>query len=334
MKSKPPSSQDVAALAGVSRAQVSYVLNGRRPEHVSADNRQKIIDAALALGYSPQRSAQALAKGYANKVALFFPAPYPFHINAMIGAIHETGLVDGCIPVQYSFNSYHDPERKRLAFRDLIARKPRGLFCSLFDVTLDDVEEARKRGIKHIVLYDIEPHEGYPTLVLPVRQIAAAAVEHLRFRGHRRIGILRPSDSVQAKSYQARLQGAQAVLGTSAELFEWPWPGETRPTLAGARTFLASGAPKVTALYAYNDEYAFPVLTAARELGLKVPGDLAVIGANDLPHDDYVSPPLTSVSLGELGLGQRAVELINGALLGTAAPAALIVPRVVLRAST
>lgn len=342
-RSSQPSSEDVARLAGVSRTQVSYVLNGQKAQHVSAENRQKILDAAQVLGYSPQRSAQALARGYSNEFGLFFPAPYTFMINAMLGTIHEQGLADGCVPVQYSFNSYHDAVRKRVAFRDLLARKPRGLFCSLFDVTLEDVEEARQKGIRHIVLYDIEDHVGFPTLVLPLWELGNLAIQHLLFRGHRRIGMIKPADPVQERAYRVRWAGAVAASRAvqDVELVELPWPGtEVRPTPEGARLFFDQNdlrAMGITAIYTYTDEYALPILAELHDRGVSVPQQVAVLGNDDLPSGALVRPSLTSIRLDQDTLGQRAVAMINASILGSELDMVHrnpLVPRIVLRQTT
>jgi DNA-binding LacI/PurR family transcriptional regulator len=296
-----PSADDVARGAGVSRTQVSYVMNNTRAAHVSAENRQKILEAAEALGYQPHQSAQALARGYANEFALFFPAPYTFRINAMLGSIHEWGLADGCVPVQYSFNSYLEPVRKRAALRTLLARKPRGLFCSPFDVSAEDLDEARSRGVRHIVLWDLEDHADYPTLVLPVGALGALAVNHLAAQGHRNIGFLRPADPVQGKAYAQRLAGAQRATEALAGvgLIELPWPDESRPTFGSAGVFLDRSelsSRGITALYCYSDEYALPLLAALHDRGVIVPRDLAVMGTDDLEFGALVRPALTTIS--------------------------------------
>lgn len=344
MGTKPnqPSAADVALKAGVSRTQVSYVMNNTRADHVSAENRQKILEAAEALGYHPHQSAQALARGFANEFALFFPAPYTFRINAMLGSIHELGLADGCVPVQYSFNSYLEPVRKRAALRALLARKPRGLFCSPFDVTADDLDEARSRGVRHIVLWDLEDHADYPTLVLPVGSLGVLAVNHLVARGHRHIGILRPSDPVQGKAYALRLAGAQraAEVGLGVRLTELPWPDEARPTFGSAGVFLDRSELHergISALYCYSDEYALPLLAALHDRGVTVPRDLAVMGTDDLEFGALMRPALTTISLDGANLGRRAVDLINAQLIGLPLSEDLLrplVPQLVQRATT
>ena len=91
---KRPTSLDVAKLAGVSRAQVSYVLSGSDSSHASSEKRALILAAVKQLGYQPHQSARALRKGFSNEFGLFFPAPYTPRINQMLGVIHEVGLVN------------------------------------------------------------------------------------------------------------------------------------------------------------------------------------------------------------------------------------------------
>jgi len=317
-----PSAVDVARRAGVSRTQVSYVLNNTKAEHVSAENREKILAAARELGYQPHQSAQALRRGYANEFALFFPAPYTNRINAMLGSIHEAGLADGCVPVQYSFNSYHEPARKQDAFRALLARKPRGLFLSLFDVTMDDILYAKSLGVDRILLYDIEAHPGFPTLVLPVEAIGFLAAQHLLFRGHQRLGVLKPSDPVQGRAYELRLEGMRRALATcsDAHLVELPWPAEElRPTAEGAKAFVDEhriGKSEVSCLYTFSDEYAFPLMARLLDLGVRIPGQIALLGSDDISFAALIRPALTTIAFDRDSLGRRAASMINALITG------------------
>jgi DNA-binding LacI/PurR family transcriptional regulator len=343
IKSSQPSAVDVAKKAGVSRTQVSYVLNNTRADHVSAENREKILAAARDLGYQPHQSAQALRRGFANEFGLFFPAPYTARINAMLGTIHETGLADGCLPVQYSFNSYHEPERKREAFRALLARKPRGLFCSLLDIDQAFLDEARDRGVEKILVFDIEDHTGSPTLALPTEAIGFLAIQHLLFRGHHDIGILKPSDPIQERAYALRMAGARKALAqvSGCRLHEFPWPAENlRPTPPFAGVFLKETgllSSGITALYTYSDEFALPLLAELLDQGVSVPRDLALVGTDDLPLATLTRPALTTIRFDQDTLGHRAVALINALITDEAPPLEHqrpLTPQLVLRQTT
>lgn len=338
-----PTSKDVARLAGVSRTQVSYVMNGTGSNHVSKERQQRILDAAKALGYSPHHSAQALRKGYSNEFSIFFPAPYPPKINAIIGKIHEMGLAQECLPVQYSFNSYQDPERKQEALDILLSRRPVGVFCSLFDLDMEEIEFIRSKGIDKILVLDIEEHEDIATLALPIEAIGNIAARHLVERGHRNIGVLRPFDPVQKNSFEKRLEGMKRALSlvpdAQLQIMEWP-EGNVRPTLEHAVQFvdqMLSLEPRPTALYTYGDDYGFNILTALRKRGIRVPDEVAVIGTDNSEYCSLSQPTLTSIDIDTNDFAARAVALINSLITGTSPEGRFLeppVPELVEREST
>lgn len=337
-----PTSADVARAAGVSRTQVSYVLNNTGADHVSEEKRRRIVEAAKELGYVPHSSAQALRRGYSNEFAIFFPAPYTPRINEMLGTIHERGLAEGCVPAQYSFNSYTDPERKLEAFRLLLAGRPRGLFCGLLDIGRREISLARAKGVEHILVLDVEPHGDIPTLVIPAERIGYAAAEHLLALGHRRLGILRPSDPIQQRPFALRLKGIKAAAARcrGAELRVLQWPLENlRPTLRYAEDFAAAlmGAEGLTALYTYSDDYALPLAAVLQDRGVRIPEDISLLGTDNLPYGAMVRPGLSTIELDEIPLGERAVGMMNRLLTGGGTAdldAEATRPRVIPRAST
>jgi len=319
-------SADVARLAGVSRTQVSYVLNKTGTEHVSEEKRNRIIQAARDLAYQPHQSAQALRKGYSNEFGLFFPAPYSTRINAMLGTIHEMGLVNDCMPTQYSFNSYRDAGRKQEAFQAMVARRPIGIFCSLLDVSREDIEYARERGIERILVLDVEEHADLETLYMPLEPVGFLVAEHLLDLGHRHLGIIRPADPIQARGFDLRYRGMkramEAVPGSRLSVLDWSRENN-RPTLEFAaefveRTLLQGERP--SALYTYSDDYAFPVQAVLLDHGMNIPGDLSLVGTDDLPYSALLRPSLTTVRIDRTGLGEQAVSLINALISGLPPP--------------
>lgn len=324
-----PTSADVARAAGVSRTQVSYVLNNTGAEHVSDEKRQRIIQAARDLGYLPHISAQTLRRGYSNEFAIFFPAPYPPRINEILGTIHERGLAEGCVPTQYSFNSYTNPERKLEAFRLLLASRPRGLFCGLLDIGMAEINLARAKGIEHILVLDVERHADIPTLFVPAERIGFVAAEHLLSLGHRRLGILCPSDPIQKRPFELRYKGfkkaASKYRNVDIRILKWP-KENLRPTLRYAEDFtsaLLADRGSLTALYTYSDDYALPLMAALQDHGIRIPQDLCLIGTDDLPYGAMVRPALSTIKLDKIPLGDRAVTMINRLLTGAGNPPVL-----------
>ncbi len=347
-KQKPPlptvpSESDVARLAGVSRTQVSYALSGTGTTHVKAEKRERILAAARKLGYHPHQFAQSLRRGFSLEFSIFFPAPYPPFIMKIIDSIDEIGLARGCVVTQYAWNRHRDPERKREAFRAILARRPMGIFCSLLDLDREDIEEAQARGIERILVLDVERHDDLATFFLPVEEIGRAAAAHLFDRGHRRIAVVRPADPVQGRPFKLRHRGMKKALapnrGARLAILEWP-AGDIMPTLDAARAFVTRfmGSPdRPTAIYAYSDDYALPLMRALRERGVKVPRDVAVLGTDDLAYCELYSPSLSTIRFDSSALGERAVALINSLITGEPPEARFLqapIPYVIQREST
>ena len=320
---KRPTSLDVAKLAGVSRAQVSYVLSGSDSNHASSEKRALILAAVKQLGYQPHQSARALRKGFSNEFGLFFPAPYTPRINQMLGVIHEVGLVNQCMPTQYSFNSYHDAERKREAFEAMLARRPAGIFCSLLDIDRSDIEYARKKGVERILVLDVEPHDDLATFFLPAEQVGYLAASHLVSLGHRHLSIIQPADPIQSRGFALRLEGMKrAVSGMpNCQITVIPWPSENlRPTYAAAcsvvRHFFCAKENRPSALYAFSDDYAFTILAASFDAGIVVPDELSILGTDDHEYSALLRPALSTIRFDTQSQGLRAVAMINALLLG------------------
>jgi len=337
-----PTSADVARVAGVSRTQVSYVLNNTGTDHVSEEKRRRIMEAAKAIGYVPHSSAQTLRRGYSNEFAIFFPAPYTPRINEILGTIHERGLAEGCVPTQYSFNSYTNPERKLEAFRLLLASRPRGLFCGLLDIGKEEIKLARAKGIERILVLDVEQHQDIPTLFIPAERIGFVAAEHLLALGHRQLGIIYPSDPIQQRPFELRYKGfKKAAAGyQNVEIKVFNWPKENlRPTLRYAEDFatsLLANKGSLSALYTYSDDYALPLMAVLQNRGLRIPEDISLVGTDNLPYGAMVRPGLSTIELDKFPLGERAVAMMNSLLTGVASTSmeAEPKPQLIARASS
>jgi LacI family transcriptional regulator len=319
---KVPSEIDVARLAGVSRTQVSYTLNGTGTTHVTAEKRERILAAARELGYHPHQFAQSLRRGFSLEFSIFFPAPYTPLINKIIDTIDEIGLAKGCVVTQYAWNLHRDPERKREAFRAILARRPMGIFCSLLDLDRQDIEEAQARGIERILVLDVERHDDLATFFLPVEEIGRVAATHLLDRGHRRIAVVRPANPVQNRPFRLRHRGMKKAMAHYKDarlaILEWP-TGDMMPTLDAARAFVTRfmGSPdRPTAIYAYSDDYALPLMRALRERDVEVPRGVSVLGTDDLAYCELCSPSLSTIRFDSSALGERAVALINSLITG------------------
>lgn len=321
---KLPTATDVAKLAGVSRTQVSYVMNNIRMSHVSTANRQKIMEAADKLGYQPHSSAQTLRRGYSKEFSIFFPAPYPPRINRVIGMIHEKGLVDGFTPIQYSFHSYENKERKYQSLHAMLNKKPYAVFCSLFDLERKDIDYMLETGVRKVLVWDVNEHIDLPSIHLPIVDVGKLAAEHLQSHGYRQVGFIKPSDPIQNRAFELRLKGFldgwKGSKSTDIKILDWP-KASYRPTLKSARKFIDSfGSPSrlPEAIYGYADDYALTLMAALRELGIRIPEDVAILGTDNIDYCELSQPKLTSIQLDSSDLGLRAVAMMNHLITGEA----------------
>jgi DNA-binding LacI/PurR family transcriptional regulator len=318
-------------------------LNGTGSTHVSPEKRKHILEVARTFNYRPHYSAQTLRRGYSSEFAIFFPAPYNSRIMNLIGTIHESGLAGECVVTQYSWNSHTNPERKQEAFQAMLARRPRGIFCSLLDIERKDIDEARAGGIDRILVLDVERHNDLTTLFMPVEEIGRIAAAHLLEQGHRHIAFIRPMDPVQSRPFRLRYRGmmtsAAAVRDVTIDILEFP-KIDMAPSLAAARTVIAKflSLPKrPTAIYAYSDDFALPLMRALCEAGFRIPHDVSVLGTDDLPYGELVMPSLSTIRFDESALGERAVALINALITGEPAEQRFLqepVPYLIKREST
>jgi LacI family transcriptional regulator len=331
-----PTSVDVARLAGVSRTQVSYVLSGKRSKHVSPEKRERILEAVKTLGYEPHFSAQALRSGHSNEFTLFFPAPYPNFINSLLGTIHEAAPDIGCIITQYSYNAQKETPDKQTPLKTLLSRRPIGIFTSLFDIGEEEIALIQQARIPHVLFLGIDPHPTVTTLRLPVEQTGAIVADHLLSQGHRAIGILQPPDVTLAYAYTLRVRGMHRAMEAypDASLLELPWPiHEFQPSLEAADLFIDSirrSTDPMTALYAFNDDFALPVMAKLMDRGYRIPEDMAVVGTDDSPASRYFRPALSSVRFDLEEVGSRAVAIIKHMSRTEAVPENLLTPPVPL----
>ena len=349
--SSPPTLEQVAVLAGVSRATVSRVVNGS--PKVSPAVRARVERAVAKVGYVPNRAARSLVTRRADSVALVVSEPHarffsePFFAGMVRGgsaALAETG-------VQLLLLIAQDlPDRGRLE-RYVVGGHVDGvLLASLHgDDPLPGTLE--RAGVPAVLVGrlagGVRGTAGAPPRTIgaaPASYVdadnrggARAAVEHLAGRGRRRIAtITGPLDMGVGLD---RLEGyrdglAAAGLAGSGDLVE---PGdftEESGATAMARLLTRPGDP-VDAVFAASDLMAAGALRALRAAGRRVPEDVAVVGFEDSAVARYAQPPLTTVRQPIEEMGRQATRLLLAQIAGEAGGMHLILEtELVVRSST
>ncbi len=291
--------RDVAQVAGVSPATVSRALSA--PDIVDPTTRERVIRVAEHLGYRPNRAARGLITGRTGNFGLILPdLANPFF------PLVVKGIQQAAREAEYQVFVVDTDENAAAELglvRDLAKQVDGVVLCSP-RLKVADLQEAA--SLVPIVLLN-RLHGSVPAVVVDnlggIRQI----VNHLTELGHRRVGFV--AGPRTSWSNRQRLTALKTVCQDSAvELVQL---GSFAPTFAGgleaAEGVIISG---VTAVIGYNDLVALGTISGLRLRGVNVPGDLSVVGIDDIPMSAIVEPALTSLSLPKDVAGRAAVELL------------------------
>ncbi|GAB3632419.1 LacI family DNA-binding transcriptional regulator [Microbacterium shaanxiense] len=307
---------DVAAASGVSKATVSKALNGR--DDVSAETRERVLAAVSELGYRPTTSPATEGRR-AIAVAFDIPAS-PYILNVLQGVL--ASATDNRLDLLTRLAPDRTVRTQRAVAHAWIAEQRAagvigvvGLTLSRPDALLDAAAEAK---LPFVMVDPVDTaHRRLVSIASSNWAGARAAADYLISLGHRRIAwIGGPESSVAARD---RLYGYRAALD-AADL-------EADPSMAVSDQFdVAAGARHArdmltaahppTAIMAADDEIAVGVLATARELGVRVPEDLSVIGFDDTPQAPWTTPPLTTVRQHLEDMGRMAVQTVESLAAG------------------
>lgn len=303
---------DVAELAGVSKTTVSHVISGNRP--VSSDTRSRVEAAIGELGYRPDGIARSLRTRRTHMVALIIPdITNPFYPTLSRGL--ERAL-DGRGYRTFICSSDGETERELDFLAEVCDRRVDGIVLDSFHVTVDDVESIT-RGEVPVVWLGGTPraHPGVDSVASDDEHGAFEATMHLIERGHRAIAMV---DGPEGSGTSRRDGYARALSGAGLRPVA-PSPVRSDWTRAGGAAILPSVlacSPPPTAVFCSNDRSAIGVIDAARERGLDVPGDLAVVGFDDIEEAAMTTPPLTTVRNPAFETGEAAGTLLGDRMAG------------------
>lgn len=281
-----PTKADVARLANVSTATVSYVLNNVAGQSISAQTRAVVKDAAAQLGYRPNLAARNLAVGGSGVVLYIVPRMALGELPIEVGSRLTTALARRGIVLSLQFET-EDGHNVVDAIADLNPMAVTGVF-PLTGAALDAVRTARIPQI----------HLGSSTLraLGDLHQsVAALRIDHLMSRGHHKLAFANSDNTKLLPLGEYWLDGLCTVAAAR---------GLPSLAVASVRADGSNAAQVVqrwvrdgvTAVCAQTDDTAFVVLHGIRAAGLRCPEDLAVMGVDASPLGAASSPPLTSVA--------------------------------------
>ncbi|MFW6205662.1 MAG: LacI family DNA-binding transcriptional regulator [Gemmatimonadota bacterium] len=303
--------RDVARQAGVSVATVSRVLNNSGP--VSSSTRRRVEAVAEALDYVPHGGARSLITRRTTNLGVILPDLYGEFFSELIRGMDRATRAAG---YHLLLSGSHAADVELAAALRAMRGRVDGLILMSPEITPAELVELIPRGLPVVLINtEVGKNGRFDTLNVDNRGGAYAAVQHLVSAGHSRIalinGRLANHDARERRlGYRRALEEAGLESASELEL-------ESDFTKAGgqrAARALLELEPRPTAVFAANDSMAVGALSAFREAGLRVPDEMAVVGFDDIPIAEYVTPPLSTVKVDLLRFGERAVELVVDSL--------------------
>lgn len=316
---------DVAKLAQVSPSTVSLVLNDKH-ERISKDTSDRVLRAAEELGYAANHMARALKTGFVPTIGLVVPTvANPFWGEFARCVEHAAMALDYQVLL---CNAERNLDRERRYLESMLARGIRGVILGSSPLSLAHLSGVTKRGMQ-VVTFDRMIQRGEELELDSVRVDnvlgAKLAVKHLLALGHRKIGFV--SGPLSSTSRTDRLAGYRATLrgaGLTA-VPAWIWTkdlnlggGDEEATEIGrtAALEILSGINRPTAFFAINDMTAVGLYAGIRELGLRIPEDISVVGFDDIPLCRIMDPATTTVRQPVEAMMNKAVDLLIGRMEG------------------
>jgi LacI family transcriptional regulator len=325
--------QDIARDVGVSVVTVSKVL--RNKGEISVATRQRVLRRAKALNYQTNWIARSLVTRRTFTIGLLLPDfTHPFFAE-IAKAVAETVRPHG----YHVIISYFDenPELERNEAESLLARQVDGLILASAQPGAKAFADMQRRKVP-FVLID-RPIAGVQASFVGAdnQAIGQLATAHLIERGCRRIAHLRgPGIGIAT----GRMQGYRSALAKGGLEF---FPGYVLDagyqddTGHEAMLKLLRKEPVPDGVFCYNDPVAVGAMRAISESGLRVPEDIAVVGAGNVHYSDFLAVPLTTVDQGTSEIGKRAANLLLERIASKRSlrpRKVLIVPKLVVRKST
>jgi LacI family transcriptional regulator len=324
--------REVAEHAGVALGTVSHYLN--HPERVSDEKAQRIKEAIDELGFVPNIVGRQLRLGESDVIAYIAPeVSNPFFSTVAEGIEQEAIKLGLSVFVA---NSHHDRARED-GYLSLFERyRVRGIVAASFERIEDRLERVRRRGTAAVLLGQRAAGPNMPSVSVDEVAGGRLAGEHLLGLGRRRIAFV--GGPVSIRQVRGRLDGVAAAVaevdGASLEIVDVAERTIPVGRLVGQEFAARPREARPDAIFAVNDLLALGVLQTFGALGIDVPGEIAVIGYDDIEFAEASVVPLSSVRTRQADFGAAAVNLLAAAWANQPAGHVVFQPALVPRAST
>lgn len=314
---------DVAREAGVAASTVSRTFSA--PDRISAQTREHVVTIADRMGYRPNPVARALPRGKTLTLALLVPdITNPFFFGLIRGAERQAATAGYTLVLA-------DTGESAAMERTHIERLTGGVdgFVLASSRLTDEALRAAIAGQSAVVVN--RQISGVPCVLINEEQGMRQAVDHLVSLGHRTIAYLGgPANSWSNRAKWRALQAAARQHGVTIDRL-----GPFSPTVAGgaaaADAALIAGS---TAVIAFNDLLAIGTQMRLHARGIDVPGDVSVVGCDDIFGADFCRPPLTTLAADIEQAGRSAIDLLLGTMREISAEKFVLASHLRIREST
>lgn len=320
--------RDVARLAGVSYQTVSRVLN----EHPSVrpGTRQRVLDVIAEIGYRPNQAARALVTSRSRTIGVLTSQTSNYGPTTSVTAIEHAAREAGYRLNVTSIASTEYPSIKA-ALDHLLAQSIEALVVIAPQVRVLEAIRELAIDVPYVTLQNADVG-GQHSLSVDQVEGGRLATRHLIELGHTEImHISGPQDWIEA---EARMQGYLEAINDADLRTRAPILGDWSAHFGYYAGLELLRFRDFTAVFASNDQMALGFMHACREMGVDIPGDMSLVGFDDIPEAAHFYPPLTTVRQNFSEIGRRAVSLLLAELQGNHLEQQQITPELVVRQST
>lgn len=323
--------RDVAHHAGVSIGTVANVLN--HPHRVTPAMIEKVQASFEALGFVRNEAARHLRAGRSNVIGLVLPGNEGPYFSELAHSIEDAADEVGAAVLHAT--TRYAVEREERYIQLFEEQRVRGLIVMPANGPTARLASTIARGTPMTLIFQQETGP-FDSIAVDDRAGGALAMEHLQSLGHRRIAFV--GGPLTRHGIAERFAGAKAAADPATRLDVLPTSDMTftEGFLAGRTIADMPADERPTAIFAANDYLAIAIQLVARDCGLRIPEQLAIVGFDDSEQSLRGSSTITSVKQPTMELGSRAVDLLSGRIEDPDAPPRNVVlsPTLVVRGST
>lgn len=298
--------KDIARECKVNVSTVSRSLSGSYG--VKPATRELVLETAKRLKYRPNRVARTMATGRSHSIALVVSdVRNPFFAEVARGA-EDAAFAAGCDLILC--NSDLDPSKQMRYIRSLADKQVDGIVMnSAAPLSAAERKELSNYEMPIVVLNRVAGSQGFSSVCSDNRQGGAMAAEHLAQLGHREVVQITGPD-IQGNLRERTRGFEERFLELTGKEPQKLWGDQSQEGGYSVTRQLLADKKKFTALFAANDVMAYGAIRACLEAGLSIPGDVSLVGFDDLDLSAIVNPPLTTVHQAKYEMGKAALEII------------------------